>query len=114
MEEDNLHDRSVIVERDHNAKNGQVEGRKYLRAHYINTTKYHIVGQEKIHTGLIVDISKGGLGMITDHPLEVGTILVFDEEVGIRINNISVNAFITRWAREAQKNRYRVGLEFVR
>ncbi len=114
MEEENLHDRNVIVERDLNAKYCQIEGRKYLRAHYINTTKYHIVGQEKIHTGLAVDISKGGLGMITDHPLEIGTILVFDEEVELRINNISVNALITRWARETQKNRYRVGLEFVR
>ena len=114
MEKGDSQDETVTVKQVPYEITGQVEGRKYLRAHYINTTKYHIVGQEQIHTGLSVDISKGGLGMITDHPLEVGTILVFDEEVGIRINNISVNAFITRWAREAQKNRYRVGLEFVR
>ncbi len=107
-----MYNENVTVARDLYAKNVQVEKRKYTRAHYINNTRYHIVGQDKIHTGLSVDISKGGLGMITYHPLEVGTILVFEEEVRLRIkniiNNISVTAVVARWIREMQKSRKKI------
>lgn len=89
--------------------------RKYLRTHYISPIKYHVVGLEKIHAGgLSVDISKGGLGMITGYPLEVGNILVFEEDFEFKTDNISVNTSIVRWTREIEKDRYRVGLEFIR
>jgi len=89
--------------------------RRYPRTHYINIIRYHVAGPEKIHvSGVSVDISKGGLGMITDYPLGVGNVLVFEEEVELKTNNISIKASIVRWARAIEKNRHRVGLEFVR
>ncbi len=89
--------------------------RKYQRIHYVNHIRYHVVRQEKIYTGgLSVDITKGDIGMITDYPLVEGNVLVFEEEVEFKTDNISVNTSIVRWIREIEKNRYRLGLEFIR
>jgi len=40
--------------------------------------------------------------------------LVFEEDFEFKTDNISVNTSIVRWTREIEKDRYRVGLEFIR
>jgi c-di-GMP-binding flagellar brake protein YcgR len=68
---------------------------------------------KKIHnTGISVDISDGGLGIKTCHPLEEGHVLIFKEKV--RINNIAVNASVVKWTKKIRNDKYRVGLEFVK
>ena len=68
---------------------------------------------EKIYNdGVSVDISHGGLGMITNFPLTRGDVLYFEPE--IKLNDSTENISIVRWALEIEKNKYRVGLEFVR
>jgi c-di-GMP-binding flagellar brake protein YcgR len=65
--------------------------------------------------GVSVDISEGGLGMITDHALNKGDILFFEKEIKeeeIKINKIAPVAAIVRWAKEIEQNKYRAGLVF--
>jgi len=50
--------------------------------------------------------------MITEYPLKTGDILFFEDV--IKINKIVTKASIVRWKKEIEKNRYLVGLEFVR
>jgi len=93
------------------------EKRKYNRLPFVKPIRYSSTGSnigefETIHNCVSVDISRGGLGMITDYPLEAGNILIFEDE--IEINNITAKASVVRWARKTEKKRYRVGLEFVR
>ena len=61
--------------------------------------------------GISVNISKGGLGMITDFPIKTGDILFFEDE--IKINKIIAKASIVRWVKEIGKNRHLIGTEFV-
>jgi len=92
--------------------------RRYKRRPFVAPIKYHLLvtdkGKlEKIYgNGVLVDISEGGLGMITDYPLEVEHILIFQDEVNI--NNITARASVVKWALEMEKNKYRVGMEFIR
>ncbi|GAB4419726.1 MAG: hypothetical protein OHK0032_15610 [Thermodesulfovibrionales bacterium] len=54
-----------------------------------------------------VDISEGGLGIITDYPLEPGHVLRFTGE-------IEQKAGIVSWAMKIGDNsRYRVGIKFI-
>ncbi len=58
-----------------------------------------------------VDISTGGLGILTDFPLEQGHVLTFNDE--IKINNItSKKAAVVKWKGRINGT-YRVGLKFV-
>ncbi len=67
---------------------------------------------DTIHNiGVAVNISKGGLGMITDYLLKEGYILIFEDEIAI--NNITAKASIVKWARKVGNDRYQIGSEFV-
>lgn len=94
------------------------ERREYKRTPLVKPIRYSVTvsdtgALETIHkVGVSVNISKGGLGMITDYPLSQGHVLVFEDE--IKITNISAKASIVRWIKAMEDNRYRVGLEFVR
>jgi hypothetical protein len=59
--------------------------------------------------GVIIDISKKGLGMITDIPLEKGSILFFDPEIDLN-DSIAIVSTV-KWASEIEKDLYRVGLK---
>ena len=92
------------------------EKRKYERRSFVKPIKYSL---QDIHTGKLaltpgngvsVDISEGGVGMITDHVLKKGDILFFEE--GIKINKITPIASIVRWVKEIEQNKYRAGLVF--
>ena len=95
-----------------------VESRKYERTPFVNPIRYSVTISdieklETIHNICIsVNISEGGLGIISDYSLKEGYILIFEEE--IKINNITAKASIVRWARKIGSDRYRVGLKFVR
>jgi len=92
--------------------------RRYERRPFVKPIRYHLTDPhmeklEKIdYDGFSVDISKGGLGMITDHLLREGDILFFEEE--IKPNDFIVNSAAVRWASEIKNNKYRVGMEFRR
>jgi hypothetical protein len=92
------------------------EKRKYERRPFVTTTRYYLTTQrtenlEKIYNDAVtVDVSEGGLGIITDYPLASGDILYFAHE--IKVNNIVAKSAIVKWAKEIEGNRYRVGLEF--
>lgn len=93
------------------------EKRKDKRRPFIKPLRYYLATHlEKLKKmdcdGISVDISRIGLGMITDYPLEAGSILIFEDE--IKTNIITAKASIVRWALEIENNRYRVGLEFLR
>lgn len=91
--------------------------REYTRTPFISPVGYFVTVLEvrelkRIHGSAVsVDISKGGLGIITDYPLEAGHVVSFDEE--IKINNTTAKAAIVRWTGKINNNKYRVGLRFV-
>jgi hypothetical protein len=97
------------------------EKRKYERRPFVKPIKYSL---QDIHTGKLalisgndvsVDISEGGIGIITDYALKRGNILFFEEkpkEEEIKINKITPIAAIVRWAKELEPNKYRAGLVF--
>ena len=55
-----------------------------------------------------LDISNGGMGIITDFPLEQGQSLTFEDEIFL----ISKRVALVKWT-EKRNNKYRVGLKFV-
>ena len=94
------------------------EKRRYKRKPFVKTIKYylsapHMEELKKIEFDAVsVDISEGGLGMITDYPLMTGDMLFFKDE--IRVNDFIAKSSTVRWAREIEEYRCRAGLEFVR
>lgn len=97
--------------------------RRYERRPFVEPIRYFVTvsdtGElenidylEEIYSeGISVDISEGGLGMITDYPLTTGDILFFEHE--LKTNGIIAKASIVRWTKEIEDNRYRVGMEFI-
>lgn len=93
------------------------EKREHSRRAFVKHIRYSLTVTHKgafeefNNDGVSVDISEGGLGMITDYFLKTGDILFFEH--GIKVNkNIIVKTSIVKWAREIEKRRYRVGLKF--
>jgi len=91
--------------------------RKYVREYHVSIIRYYlnVLDMEKpkevYGTGVLVDISAGGLGLLTQYPLEVGHFLLFED--GNMMNNITAKASVVRWTREIEDKTFRVGLEFV-
>jgi len=98
------------------------EKRKYERRPFVKPIRCYLLdviysdGMEELEKtdceGVSVDISNGGLGMMTDHLLREGDILFFEDE--IKPNDFIVHSAIVRWALEIEINKYRVGMEFRR
>jgi hypothetical protein len=94
------------------------EKRKYERRAFVKPIIYyltdpHMEELKKIEfDGVSVDISEGGLGIITDYPFMPGDNLFFQFE--IKVNDFAAKSSIVRWAREIGESNCRVGLEFVR
>ncbi len=92
------------------------EKRKYERSAFVKPIKYSLRDTRGEISALIpgngvsVDISEGGLGMITDYALKKGDILFFEEE--IKINKITPIASLVKWTKEIERNKYRAGLVF--
>ena len=91
--------------------------RKDTRTTFVTLLKYSVPVLDvkelrRIYdTAVSVDISAGGLGMLTDYPLEEGHVLTLED--GINMNGIIAKAAIVRWADKINGNKYRVGLKFV-
>ena len=62
-------------------------------------------------TAVSVDISEGGIGIISSYPLTAGHVLTFEDE--IKIKDITAKSAIVRWAEKINDNKYRVGLKFA-
>ncbi len=94
------------------------EKRKYERKPYVSHIRFYLIAsytdQSEKHygEGVSVDISKKGLGIITNYTLKKGDVLYFDPE--IKVNDSTESTSIVRWVSEIKENKYRVGLEFFR
>ncbi|MGQ9570036.1 MAG: PilZ domain-containing protein, partial [Thermodesulfovibrionales bacterium] len=91
--------------------------RRHRRRYHVSFVRYHLntfdkKRQKKLHgTGVSVDISEGGLGLITQYPLKEGHFLLFED--GNMIDDIKLKASIVRWSQELEDKTYRAGLEFA-
>jgi hypothetical protein len=91
--------------------------RKDTRTPFITPVRYSVSVLEirelrRINdTAVSVDISIGGLGMLTGYPLEEGHVLTFEDE--INMNGITAKSAIVRWSGKLNGNNYRAGLKFV-
>jgi hypothetical protein len=90
------------------------EKRKYERRPFVNVIRYFPYqylekSNDVTHEGVTVDISERGLGIITDYPLKKGDFLFFEPEIKINDSTAMVSTVI--WARETEKDIYRVGLK---
>jgi hypothetical protein len=94
------------------------KGRRYERKPFVKTIKYYLTDPHMEESkkfefdGVSVDISEGGLGMITDYPLMTGDTLFFKDE--IKVNDFVAKSSTVRWATVLGEDRCRVGVEFVR
>jgi len=92
--------------------------REYTRLPFISIIRYSVSVVDsrelkKISKGAIsVDISKGGLGMIANYPLEAGHVLVFEDEIKTT-DSIKAKAAVVRWTGKLEDDKYRVGVKFV-
>ena len=93
------------------------ERRKYERRPFVQVIRYspfqHLEKlSEIVFEGVSVDLSEKGLGMITDCLLKKGDILFFDPE--IKVDDSTAMVSTVKWAREVEKDVYRVGLKIYR
>lgn len=94
------------------------EKRKYERSPFVKPLRYYLVASDmdKSRTdaieyeGVSFDISEGGIGMITPHPLNEGDILFFKN--GIKMNTLVATSGVVRWVLRLADTSYRSGLEF--
>jgi len=90
--------------------------RKYERRPFIKPLRYSVVVldfkelQRINNISVTVDISKEGIGILTDYPLEEGHILTFKND--LKINDKPIKTAIVKWTGMVD-NRYRVGLRFI-
>jgi hypothetical protein len=91
--------------------------RECIRTPFVKLLRYSLsvldtMEPKRIYdTAVSIDISKGGLGIITNYPLEAGLVLTFEDE--IKINYGTVKSAIVRWTEKINGNKYRAGLKFA-
>lgn len=91
--------------------------RRHKRQYHLSFVRYYmnVIDKNMLRkvqgTGVSVDLSAKGLGLITQYPLEIGSSLFFED--GNITNNITAKVSVVRWAEEIEDKIYRVGLEFV-
>ena len=67
---------------------------------------------EKItDSAVAVDISTGGIGLLTHFFLEAGHVMIFDNQ--IKMNGITAKIGVVRWVDRSNNSKYRVGLKFI-
>jgi len=94
------------------------EKRKYERRPYVKPLRYHLAASdidkpkrnEIEYEGMSFDISEGGIGIITPHPLNEGDILFFRDE--IKVNTLVATSGVVKWVLRLADTTYRSGLEF--
>ena len=90
--------------------------REYKRKPFVRAAKYILnvpEPQEPIGYNLAVslDISNGGIGIITEFPLEKGQVVTFEEGIPIDMFT-SKRAAVVRWSGKVN-GKYRAGLKFI-
>jgi hypothetical protein len=91
--------------------------REHERNPFIAPLKYSISESSMPESGnlqqvaISVDISPGGIGIITDFPLKTADVLTFENAVKIN-DMISRDSAVVQWSGKIS-NRYRIGLKFV-
>ena len=91
--------------------------REHERKPFITPLKYSLSVIElrelkKIfNVAVSVDISSGGLGIITDFPLEKGHVLTFEDTIKLH-HIIPQKAAVVKWTGKIN-GKYRAGLKFV-
>jgi c-di-GMP-binding flagellar brake protein YcgR len=94
------------------------EKRRHERRPYVKPLRYHLAAldidkpkrDEIEYEGMSFDISEGGLGIITPHPLNEGDILFFKDE--IKVNTLVATSGVVKWVLRLADTTYRSGLEF--
>ncbi len=91
--------------------------REHERSPFVKPLRYSVLPDEKTEkgkitkTGVSVDISMGGLGIITDYPLREGNVLNFENGIK-RKNDRLKKAAVVKWAGKMY-GKYRIGLAFI-
>ena len=62
-------------------------------------------------SAVAVDISTGGIGLITSFLLEPGHVMIFDND--IKVNGVTAKIAVVRWVDRSNNSKYRVGLKFI-
>ena len=97
------------------------EKRASRRRLFSENIRYFVTALVELNTGELkriynegpsVDINEKGLGILTNFPLARGDVLYFEPR--ITAGSIEADSAIVRWSLKIGKNRYRVGLEFLR
>jgi len=91
--------------------------RENTRIPFVKPIKYSVIVlncrelKRICNAAISVDISAGGLGIVTDCPLEAGHVLAFENEV--QINDVIAKCAVVRWVDKINGSKYRAGLKFV-
>jgi hypothetical protein len=92
--------------------------REDTRTPFVTPVRYFISALETreskvIHnTAVSIDVSTGGIGILTNYPLKAGYILTFEDE--LNTNGIAAKSAVVRWSNKIDGNKYRVGLKFFK
>ena len=90
--------------------------RSHVRTSFIRPVRYYlsVLDANELkrirNDGVSVDISAGGLGMLSDFPFEKGHVLTFEEEIS---TNGMAKAAIVRWQVKLMEISTVVGLKFI-
>ena len=95
----------------------RTELREHARSPLEITVQYSVIvskfrALEKItDTAVSVDISRGGIGLLTRFLLEAGHVMVFNNEIDV--DGMTARIAVVKWVDRSDDTRYRVGLKFV-
>ena len=91
--------------------------RQHIRTPLVMSIRYAAVAlivrevKHIIDTAVSVNVSDGGLGIVTGYPLEKGHVVIFEDE--IEMNNIKAKFAVVRWVNKVEGNKYQVGLKLI-
>jgi hypothetical protein len=91
--------------------------REDLRTPFVVPVRYSVsvfdmlASKETNGIAVSVDIGKGGMGILTDVPLEKGHVLTFEDAITMK-DHFAKKAAVVKWTGKID-GKYRVGLQFV-
>ena len=91
--------------------------REDLRTPFVSPVRYSVsvldmrAVKEINGIAVSVDIGKGGMGILTDFPLEKGYVLIFEDTIKMK-DQLAKKAAVVKWTGKID-GKYRVGLQFV-
>jgi hypothetical protein len=117
---DSEYGQDILRNRGLNVDNMFIKGnlREDTRTPFVTPVRYFISALETreskviYNTAVSIDVSTGGLGILTNYPLKVGHILTFEDE--LNVNAIAAKSAVVKWSNKINGNKYRVGLKFLK